>query len=191
MDPSRIPLPVTVDAPLQVNSMIQLRTDGKYARRWGYHCLEAYSLDKISRFTLLMDKHVELGRPVAELYYFGDKYTTSEEGYNWLRIGSDVKRHSYMFSRDHAVFYGGLKLMSTITLGNIGKEDIMKDKPAGGHGENNTGEETRHVNYKLLKEGGDGTMFYDKDHNIVVIKVNGEWMRVKVAKLPKGVKYDF
>lgn len=105
LKPDRTSIPVVIDAPLQVNSFLQLRTNARSQRRWGCHFMEAYSIfDNISRFTMLIDKHIELDRPVAELYYFGNKYNTSEEGYNWVRIGSDVRGHSYLFSRDRAVF---------------------------------------------------------------------------------------
>lgn len=180
-------IPLVIDAPLQVNSFLQLRTNSRMQRRWGYHFLEAYSVfDNISRFTMLMDKHIELGRPVAELYYFGNRYNTSEAGYNWVRIGSDVRGHSFLFSRDQAVFYGAVKLDNMLTLGNIGSSDLRSDKPSGGNGEHNTEEEVKFVRYKALESAGDGTIFYDKDRHLVVIKVDGVWMRLKVKKLPKG-----
>lgn len=84
-----------------------------------------------------------------------------------------------------------MELNNILTLGAIGRDDVREDKPSGGNGERNTSEETKHVRYKALKDSGDGTIFYDKDHHIVVIKVDGEWMRLKVKKLPKGVNYPF
>ena len=139
---------------------------------------------------MLVNKHVELEKPVAEMYYYGTVYNHSEPAYNWFRIGSDVRNHSYLFSRDKAIFYGSLKLSNILTLGNIGKGDIRNDPPEGDD-ERNYEESAKHVNYIALKEGGDGTMFYDKDNDIVVIKINGEWMRLAVKPLPKNVAYDF
>jgi hypothetical protein len=77
-----------------------------------------------------------------------------------------------------------------LTLGNIGKEDIRTEQSEGDD-ERNYEESGKYVNYVALKEGGDGTMFYDKDNDIVVIKIYGEWMRLAVKPLPKDVKYDF
>jgi hypothetical protein len=95
-----------------------------------------------------------------------------------------------LFGRDKAIFYGSLKLSNAFTLGNIGNEDLRPDKPEGDDEKNFT-ENAKYVNYKELKESGDGTMFYDKDNKIVVIKIEGEWMQLKVKKLPKKVKYAF
>lgn len=49
----------------------------------------------------------------------------------------------------------------------------------------------KHVNYIELKNSGDGTLFYNKDHHLLIRKINGEWMKVNVEALPEGVKYDF
>lgn len=172
--------------------MIQVRGNDseKNKKRWGYHVFEGYAKDDKSRITLLVNKHIEVGKPVAEMYYYSAVYGQQEAAYNWFRIGSDVKQHSYLFSRDKAVFYGSLKLSNALTLGAIGKDDIRKEISTGDD-EDNSVESAKYVNYRELKEGGDGTMFYDKDNNIVVIKINGKWMKVKVEPLPKDIKYDF
>ncbi len=124
------------------------------------------------------------------MYYYGTVYNHSEDAYNWFRIGSDVKHHSFLFSRDKAVFYGSLKLSNAFTLGNIGKIDLRKEKPDG-DAEKNAEENAEFVNYKELKDSGDGTIFYDKDNHLVAIKIDREWMRLQVGKLPKGVVYEF
>lgn len=95
-----------------------------------------------------------------------------------------------MFGRDKAIFYGSLKLSNALTLGQIGKDNIRVEEPKEDN-EKAYEESAKYVNYKSLKESGDGTIFYDKDNKIVVIKVNGEWMKVKVGRLPKKVRYDF
>ena len=77
-----------------------------------------------------------------------------------------------------------------MTLGNIGMDDLKKERPEGDDEKNHV-ESARFVNFNSLKDGGDGTMFYDKDNDLVVIKVDGEWMRLLVKPLPKGVSYDF
>ena len=95
-----------------------------------------------------------------------------------------------MFGRDKAIFYGALQLTNALTLGRIGKENLRKDEPAGDD-EHNYAESAKHVNFKALKNSDDGTIFYDKENHIVVIKVDGEWMKLMVETLPENVKYDF
>lgn len=186
------PMYTTIDGILSTPYMIQVRgnEDETNKKRWGFHVFEGYAKDDKSRITLLVNKHIEIEKPVAEIYYYGTTYNHSEEAYNWLRIGSDVRNHSFLFSRDKAIFYGSLKLSNVFTLGNIGKEDLKRDKPAGDD-EQNFEESSKYVNYKELKESGDGTMFYDKDNKIVVIKINGEWMKLNVEPLPQNISYDF
>jgi hypothetical protein len=191
-DPRQTPMYTTVNGILSTPYMVQVRGNEieKNKKRWGFHVFEGYAKDDKSRITLLLNKHVENGKPVAELYYYGTEYNHSELAYNWFRIGSDVRQHSFLFSRDKAIFYGSLKMTNTITLGNIGKEDLRAEEPEG-DAEANYGESAKHVNFKAMKESENGTMFYDKDNNIVVIKVNGEWMKLVVERLPDHIKYDF
>ncbi len=186
------PMYTTVDGILSTPYMIQVRGNEqeKNRKRWGFHVFEGYASDDKSRITMLVNKHIELGRPVAETYYYSTVYNHSESAYNWFRIGSDVRQHSFLFGRDKAVFYGSLKLSNAFTLGNIGKEDLLEKEPTQ-DAETNYEEDAKHVNFKELKGGGNGTMFYDKDRNMVVIKVDGQWMKMSVEPLPKDVKYDF
>ena len=37
-----------------------------------------------------------------------------------------------------------------------------------------------------LKKAGNGTMFYDKDYDIIVVKVGGKWKKLPVEELPEG-----
>ena len=191
-NPAQTPMYTTINGIISTPYMVQVRgnADEKNKKRWGYHVFEGYANDDRSRITMLVNKHIEHEKPVAEMYYYGTVYNHSEPAYNWFRIGSDVRHHSYLFSRDNAVFYGSLKLTNALTLGNIGIADVRKDAPEGDD-ETNFEESARHVNYVALKEGGDGTMFYDKDNDIVVIKINGEWMRMVVKPLPKHINYEF
>jgi hypothetical protein len=191
-NPGLTPMYTTVNGILSTPYMIQVRgnEDEKNRKRWGYHVFEGYAKDDISRITMLVNKHTEEEKPVAEMYYYGAKYGHSDETYNWFRIGSDVRQHSFMFSRDKAIFYGSLKLTNALTLGNIGKDNISSEKPQGDD-ETNYKEDSKHVNYKELKKSGDGTIFYDKDNHIVVIKIDGKWMKLAVEPLPENIKYDF
>jgi len=191
-NPQLTPMYTTVNGILSTPYMVQVRgnENEKNKKRWGFHVFEGYAKDDISRITMLVNKHTEEDKPLAELYYYGSVYGHSEAAYNWLRIGSDVRQHSYMFSRDKAIFYGSLKLTNVLTLGNIGKDNLQAEKPKGDD-ETNYIEDAKHVNYKELKASGDGTIFYDKDNNIVVIKINGKWMKVVVEPLPENVTYEF
>jgi hypothetical protein len=189
---SLTPMYTNVNGIISTPYMIQVRgnEDELNKKRWGFHVFEGYARDDKSRITMLVNKHIEEQKPVAEMYYYGTVYNHSEPAYNWFRIGSDVRQHSYLFSRDKAIFYGSLRLNNVLTLGNIGDDNISAEKPAGDD-ETNYKEDARYVNYKELKESGDGTVFYDKDNHIVVIKINGEWMKLKVEPLPENIKYKF
>lgn len=191
-DKNITPMYTTVEGILSTPYMLQVRgnEDEKGKKRWGYHVFEGYAKDDKSRITMLVNKHVELEKPVAEMYYYGTEYNHSKKAYNWFRIGSDVRQHSFMFSRDKAIFYGSLELSNTLTLGGISKYNIRKEPPEGDD-EHNFVESAKHVNYTALKNSGDGTIFYDDENEIVVIKINGKWMKVAVESLPDGVKYDF
>jgi hypothetical protein len=191
-NPKFTPMYTTINGILSTPYMVQVRGNAneQNKKRWGFHVFEGYAKDDKSRITMLVNKHVEEGKPVAEMYYYGTEYNHSNRAYNWFRIGSDVRQHSFMFSRDQAIFYGSLTLSNALTLGRISKEKLRKEKPEG-DAEKNFAESAKHVNFIELKESGDGTMFYDEDNDIVVIKVKGKWMKLKVQPLPKNVLYDF
>ena len=191
-DVHNTPMYTNVDGILSTSYMIQVRGNASemHRKRWGYHVFEGFAQDDKSRITLLLNKHIELGRPVAEMYYYGTEYNHSEKAYNWFRIGSDVSHHSFLFGRDKAIFYGSLSLSNTLTLGNIGKDSLLEKAPEGDD-EQNFEASAKHVNYRSLKEAKDGTLFYDKDHKMVVIKIGGKWMKLNVEPLPTGVEYNF
>jgi len=186
------PMYTMVDGILSTPYMIQVRgnENERNKKRWGYHVFEGYAQDDKSRITMLVNKHEEEGKPVAEMYYYGTVYNHSASAYNWFRIGSDVRQHSFLFGRDKAIFYGSLKMTNAFTLGKIGQEDLRKEPPPGDD-EKFFRESAKHVNYQELKASEDGTMFYDQDHDIVVIKINGEWMKLAVEPLPDDIQYDF
>lgn len=191
-NPAVTPMYTTVNGILSTPYMLQVRGnehERKY-KRWGYHVFEGYAKDDKSRITMLLNKHIEEGFPVAELYYYSTVYDHSASAYNWFRIGSDVKHHSFMFGRDKAIFYGSLRMSNAFTLGNIGTADLARQQPDG-DAEANAEQDAKFVNFKELKGSGNGTMFYDKDNNIVVIKVGDKWMKVVVEELPANIKYSF
>ncbi|SOE22681.1 hypothetical protein SAMN06298216_3092 [Spirosomataceae bacterium TFI 002] len=186
------PMFTTIDGIISTPYMIQVRGNAneRNKKRWGYHVFEGYAADDKSRITMLVNKHVEEDRPVAEMYYYSPLWGHSDRTYNWFRIGSDVRQHSFMFSRDKAIFYGALQLTNTLSLGRIGKDDVRASEPAGDD-EQNYAESAKNVNFKALKNSEDGTLFYDIENHIVVIKVDGKWMKLNVESLPEGVEYDF
>ncbi|MPR33490.1 hypothetical protein [Salmonirosea aquatica] len=191
-NPKVTPMYTTVNGILSTPYMIQVRgnENERNRKRWGYHVFEGYARDDKSRITMLVNKHEEEERPVAELYYYSTVYNHSEPAYNWFKLGSDVRQHSFLFGRDKAIFYGSLRLTNALTLGNIGKENLRETEVTA-DSEKEYAEDAKHVNFKELKGSGNGTMFYDKDNNIVVIKVDGQWMKVAVEPLPAGIKYPF
>ena len=191
-DPKFTPMHVTVDGILSTPYMVQVRgnSDEHNKKRWGFHVFEGYAKDDKSRITMLVNKHIEEDKPVAEMYYYSPLWGHSESAYNWFRIGSDVRQHSFLFGRDQAIFYGSLKLTNTLTLGVIGEKDLQRNKPEGDD-EQNYQESAKHVNFIALKNAEDGAIFYDADNHLVVIKINGTWMRLKVESLPDDVNYDF
>ncbi len=191
-NPKLTPMYTEIDGIISTPYMIQVRgnEEERNRKRWGYHVFEGYAKDDKSRITMLVNKHVEEDKPVAEIYYYGTVYNHSPAAYNWVKIGSDVKQHSYMFSRDEAIFYGSLRLSNALTLGRIGKEDLVKTEPTEDH-ERLAEESAKYVNYHSLKNSEDGTIFYDKDNKIVVIKIDGEWRQLETKPLPKKIRYDF
>ncbi len=186
------PMYTMVNGILATPYMVQVRgnENERNMKRWGFHVFEGYAKDDKSRITMLLNKHIELGKPVAEMHYYDTVYNHSEPAYNWFRIGSDVRQHSFLFSRDKAIFYGSLTLSNALTLGRIGQENIRKDKPEGDD-ETNHIEDAKNVNYKSLKDSEDGTIFYDTDNDIVVIKIKGKWRKLATEPLPSTINYDF
>lgn len=192
LDPKITPMFTNIEGIISTPYMIQVRGNDneKNKKRWGFHVFEGYAKDDKSRITMLVNKHIEEGKPVAEMYYYSPLWGHSDSAYNWFRIGSDVRQHSFLFGRDRALFYGSLELTNTLTLGRISQEDLREDKPEGDD-EQNYEESAKHVNYMALKNADDGSMFYDKDHQMVVIKIDGTWMKLKVEALPDDISYDF
>ncbi len=180
LDIRHTPVPLFFDAPIMTNSTIMVRGQDSSSKRWGFHCFEAYADDDISRLTMLVNKHVELKKPVAEIYYFGSGY--NHGAYNWVRIGSDVKGHSFLFDRDRAIFYGSLELENILTLAGISAAEL-DPKPFKADADKHSAASAKSVKYNALKNAKDGTLYYDKDRKMVVVKIDGKWNRVMVEPL--------
>jgi len=100
-DPKFTPMYTTIDGILSTPYMIQVRgnENENNKKRWGFHVFEGYASDDKSRITMLVNKHIEEDRPVAEMYYYSPLWGHSNSAYNWFRIGSDVRQHSFLFGK--------------------------------------------------------------------------------------------
>lgn len=214
MDKSKVPVPLFFDSSISTDATIMVRGNNSHKKRWGLHVFEAYANDDKSRITMILNKHVEEGLPVAELYYYASVYGQGLNAYNWFRIGSDVPYHSYMFSRDRAIFYGEVEMRNIFRLDNIGKDDLLDKMPPKeqirerakklyprenfksskdcDHARAGVGylEEAKVLKKRALKNAKDGSIFYDKDNHIVVIKVDGKWKQLPTVDLPANVSYE-
>ena len=214
MDKNKVPVPLFFDSSISTDATIMVRGNNSHKKRWGLHVFEAYANDDKSRITMILNKHVEEGLPVAELYYYASVYGQGLNAYNWFRIGSDVPYHSYMFSRDRAIFYGEVEMRNIFRLDNIGKDDLLDKMPPReqirerakklyprenfkssrdcDHARAGVGylEEAKVLKKRALKNAKDGSIFYDKDNHIVVIKVNGKWKQLPTVDLPPNVSYE-
>ena len=212
-DKTKVPVPIFFDASISTDSTIMVRGNNNHKKRWGLHVFEAYAKDDRSRITMILNKHVEEGLPVAELYYYGAAYGQGFDAYNWFRIGSDVPYHSFMFGRDNAIFYGEVEMKNLFVLDNIGRDDLLDKVPPRkewkaeaekiyprekfdnekDYQHAHSGVMYRHelkvLKKRALKNAKNGTMFYDKDNDIVVVKVGGKWRKVVTEDLPAGVSY--
>ncbi len=211
-DTKKVEVPIFFNSSIATNSTIMVRGGDEFKKRWGLHVFEGYAADDTSRLTMILNKHFEEKMPVAEIYYFGSAY--GDTAYNWTRIGSDVPYHSYMFSLDSAIFYGSVQMHNPLTLANIGKEDlreksipwaerkeIIADAKKRIKREDFTTdsyhyhaiegeyrkEYAKYRRAQKLKNASDGTIFYDKDRKIVVIKIDGKWHKLETT--PIDVEY--
>ena len=207
----KLEVPIFFDAPIMTTSTIMVRGGDLHKKRWGLHLFEGYASDDKSRITMLVNKHIEEGYPVGELYYFGTAYNQmADMPYFWFRVGSDVPYHSYMFSRDRAIFYGAVEMRSPLTLASVGKDDLRDVQLTGKDIKKIRTEAKKHIKRedfetdsyykhavegevykefakytkkKLLKQAKDGTIFYDKDRKIVVIKIDGKWHKLETTPI--------
>ena len=64
-DKTKVPVPIYFDSSIMTNSTIMVRGNDNFKKRWGLHVFEAYARDDRSRITMILNKHVEEGLPVA------------------------------------------------------------------------------------------------------------------------------
>lgn len=200
-DKEKVPVPIYFDS-IATDSTIMVRGNNNHKKRWGLHVFEAYAKDDKSRITMILNKHVEEGLPVAELYYYASAYGQATNAYNWFRIGSDVPFHSFMFGRDNAIFYGAVEMRNIFTLDSIGKDDLLDKMPPSQQWKKEAEEKFPTKNYETKKEAmraqvgvmyqyeskvqkkkelenaKDGAMYYNKDIGAVLVKIKGKWHKV-------------
>ena len=192
MNKNKVPVPLFFDSSISTDATIMVRGNNSHKKRWGLHVFEAYANDDKSRITMILNKHVEEGLPVAELYYYASVYG---QGLN-------------------AFFYGEVEMRNIFRLDNIGKDDLLDKMPPReqirerakklyprenfkssrdcDHARAGVGylEEAKVLKKRALKNAKDGSIFYDKDNHIVVIKVNGKWKQLPTVDLPPNVSYE-
>jgi len=205
LDTSKVPVPMFFDS-IATEGTIMVRGGNIERKRWGLHVFEGYDYTDRARFTILVNKHHEAGMPVGELYYFGAVYSqNADDAYYWVRVGSDVPYHSYMFSRDKAIFYGSVDMRGLLSLPGIGAENARADEVSDKEkskilkaarekikrGDFETESYHKHAvygefykefakraQYKNLRGARDGAMYYNKDMNAVLVKIGGKWHKV-------------
>ena len=192
MNKYETPQPTSVNSPLISEGTVIMAGNPKMMRH-GLHAFEGYAKDGKSRITMLVNKHEEEGRPLAELYYYGTAYNHHNEAYNWFKLGSDVKEHSYMFARDKAISFGSHDFRSVIELAAISpSKDIdtryktVEEIDSIFEPDTKAHENARCILYLALRDARDGAMFYNKDTRRIVCKVNGKWQNVATEDAKLG-----
>lgn len=188
LSPTQCPAPCIIEAPFIAKGTFISGGTNTNMMRWGFHVFEGYASDGKSRITMLINKHTEESKPLAELYYYLTAYTHGAESYGWFKLGSDVKQHSFMFSRDKAIAFGEWDLRNVMTLARISPSHDLNSTyqtiaqvDAAYEAETNSVENAKCLLYLALKNAQNGAMFYDTDRNKAIIKVNGKWCDMNVT----------
>lgn len=169
-----------------------------YRNRWGLHALECYDNTNYNRITMLTDKHQEYGRKEADLYYYtGASHKNS--AYGFFKFGSDVRNHSFDFSRDEMIADGVINAHSVIQLARINQNtDLIRtydnyeeaDTAYEADQAATSANNAKCCKYIQLKDAENGAMWYDSVRHKVVVKVNGVWCDLQTTPVPEGT-YDF
>ena len=177
-------------------TLITMKKSGQ--NRWGLHALECYDNTNYNRITMLTDKHMEYGRKEADLYYYtGASHKNS--AYGFFKLGSDVRNHSFDFSRDEMIADGVINAHSVIQLANINQTtDLIRtydtyeeaDTAYEADQAATTVNNAKCCKYIQLKDAENGAMWYDSVRHKVVVKVNGVWCDLQTTPVPEGT-YDF
>ncbi len=191
-----VPVPTLLNSQLIVPGTIIAGGSNTSLLRWGYHVFEGYAADNLSRITMLVNKHTEDNKKVAELYYYLTEYNHSNLAYGWFKLGSDVRNHSFMFGRDKQIAFGAIDCRNVFQLARINPStDLLKSTDIAEADkqydpENSYENNAKCVLYLGLKNAENGAMFYDTNRNKAVIKIKGDWKDMVTKDIPKGT-YDF
>lgn len=198
------PVPVQIESQLFVDGTIiahnnsESNTAGGY-NRWGMHLYEGYSRDDYSRMTLLVDKHNnEYGdskKSCEQYYYTGAGHKASD--YGNMKLGSDVKSHSFAFNRDVMTAAGVIDCLYPVQLARIDTENdldntyqTVADADTAHDPESDTAANIKCLKWIYLHNATDGTMFYDSTRDKLVVKINGGWCDVQTTPVASGT-YNF
>ena len=187
MIPTRARVPFNIDGQLYVNgTIIANNTASQNNNRWGFHVYEAYAKDNYSRMTMVLDKHNNEfdNKPTLEYYYYtGANHHAKSYGYT--KIGSDVLYKSFLFSRDKMIAGGVIDCRFVLTLANISKTndfnttyETVEEADNAYEPENEAVENVRCMKYIYYKNATNGSLYYDKDTNHVMAKINGKWQEL-------------
>lgn len=199
MYPNTAPVPAQFNGQLYANgTIITHNTFDRNHNRHRFHVFEAFSKDNYSRLTILLDKHEDEfnGKGSCEQYYYtgANHYASS---YSYMKLGSDVKYHSFNFDRDEMIASGHIDCRFPITLARIspandidGTYETAEAADRAHEPENQAEANLKCLKYIYLKNAENGCMWYDTDRDKVVVKINGEWHDLATAPVPDGT-YDF
>ena len=204
MNTNVAPVPVQIESQLFVDGTIiahnnsESNTAGGY-NRWGMHLYEGYSRDDYSRMTLLVDKHSdEFGdskKSCEQYYYTGAGHKASD--YGNMKLGSDVKSHSFAFNRDIMTASGVIDCLYPVQLARIDTENDLDDTyqtvaeaDSAHEPESDADANISCLKWIYLHNATDGAMFYDSARNKLVVKINGSWCDVQTTPVAEGT-YNF
>lgn len=202
MNTTKAPLPVQMNSQLFVNGTIISHNvggaNGDSYNRWGMHVYEAYAKDNWSRMTILTDKHqYEFDdKKSCEMYYYvGAGH--NDASYGNMKIGSDVKDHSFAFGRDKMYANGVIDCTFPIQLARINQNTDLDDTYAtvaqadnAYEPESQAADNIKCIKWIALHNASNGSMFYDTVRDKVVVKINDTWQDIQTTPVPAGT-YNF
>lgn len=177
-----------IDAPVQVNGTLISRSSSYWNKRWGFHVFDGFAGNGSTRVSLLVGKHNEHEKNVAELYCYDGEHTESATSYGWTRVGSDVSKHSFLFSRDEMVAYGEVKLDNLLTLAKISPSkdfitrcETVEEADEKYDPEVQPEENAKCLLYIAIQNADDGAIYYNIDADAIMVKIAGTWKVMQVV----------
>jgi hypothetical protein len=183
MNTSQARVPVLVDGQMLVDGTLMVHNNAGTGRnRWGFHVMEAYAQDNYSRMTMLVDKHrSEIDRKPSLEYYYYIGADHHAESYGNVKIGSDVKNHSFLFDRDKLTAMGEIDCHAPVNLARISAADMITDFATveaaddAYEPEQQSEKHAKCLQYIAIQNAQDGGMYYDADRDRIAVKIAGKW----------------